>query len=113
MTELGPHRAWLDGHNDCTFNLNPAGSSESDCRKPSTLHIMLRGDDGYVAACAEHAPIALRLLPVEQWHAWGTWCNLPGALWFPSPTPDEADSYCALDDSADASSRAREAVVAA
>lgn len=107
---LGPQPAgWLDSHSRCTFNPEPARSPVGDCGAAATHHIRLRGDEGYLAACEEHAPLALVHAPVLDWHAWMAWCNLPGAIWHPSPTPDEADSWCALDDGGVASLRAREA----
>lgn len=110
---LGPQPTWLGSHNGCTFNPDPLRSPIGDCAKPPTLHIRLRGDDGMVAACAVHAGFALAQLPVHDWHEWGAWCNMPGALWHDSPTADESDSWCSLDEIADVSSRAREAEVSA
>lgn len=113
MTDLGPQPSWLASHNACTSNPNPERSPVGDCGKPPTLHIQLADDQGYVAACAEHRALAFSMLAMDEWHEWGTWCNMPGALWNPSPTPDEADSWCSLDELDDASSRARKAVVSA
>lgn len=98
MAELGPQPTWLTSHNGCTYNPDPMCSPVGDCRKPPTLHISLRDDLGSVGACAEHQAFALANLPVDEWHDWGAWCNMPGSLWHPSPTPDEADSWCSLDD---------------
>jgi hypothetical protein len=97
MTQLGPQPTWLGGHNGCTFNPDPPQSPVGDCGEPSTHHIRLRGDDGFVAACSVHTAFALAELPILDWHTWMAWCNMPGSIWYPSPTPDEADSYCALD----------------
>lgn len=114
MTDLGPIPTWLDSRSVCGYNPQPERSPIGDCGKVPTLHVALRDDEGSsVAACNEHRAECLRMLPVLEWHEWGAWCNMPGSLWNPSPTPDEADSWCSLDDSADASSRAREAVVSA
>jgi hypothetical protein len=109
MNDLGPQLSWLDSHNGCTFNPDPARSPVGDCGSPPTLHVRLNDDAGIVAACAQHQQFALAHLPALDWHAWQAWCNMPGAIWHPSPTPDESDSWCSLDDSADASLRAREA----
>lgn len=102
--DLGPQLGWRESHSGCTFNPDPDNAPVGDCGQAATHHIRLRDDLGMVAACAEHKPYALRQLPVLDWHAWMAWCNMPGALWHPSETPDEADSWCSLDDSADASS---------
>lgn len=104
MPQLGPQLDWLTSHNSCTYNPQPERSPEGDCGKPATLHIRLRDDLGMVAACAEHRAFALAHLPVLDWHAWMAWCNMPGATWHPSPTPDEADSWCSLDETAEAPS---------
>jgi hypothetical protein len=114
MSELlGPQPTWLDSHNGCSYNPNPARSPIGDCGESPTLHVRLRDDDGMIAACQEHRSFALAHLPTLDWHEWGAWCNMPGALWHASPTPDEADSWCSLDEIADASSRAREAEMSA
>jgi hypothetical protein len=105
--DLGQQPTWLTSHNGCTYNPEPSQSPTGDCGNLPTLHILLRNDDGMIAACSEHQAFALRHLPAEEWHAWGAWCNMPGALWHHSPTPDEADSWCALDETGDASSRAK------
>ena len=98
MTELlGPQPSWIDSHNGCTYNPNPPQSPDGDCRQPATLHIRLRGNKGMAAACTKHARTALLNLPIEDWHPWLTWCNMPGTYWHPSPTPDETYSYCSLD----------------
>jgi hypothetical protein len=110
---LGPQLSWIASHNGCTFNPDPALAPVGDCGKPPTLHIRLDGDEGMVAACGDHRSFALQCLPAYDWHEWGAWCNMPGAIWHPSPTPDEADSWCSLDDSGVASSCAREAEVPA
>lgn len=107
MADLGPQRGWLDTHNGCTFSPTPDAPG-SDCRKPSALHVRLT-DGSMIAACPDHQAYALANLPIQDWHAWMAWCNMPGAIWHPSPTPDEADSYCALDDSGVAPSRAEAA----
>lgn len=100
-TNLGQQPDWLTGHNGCTFNPVPDRSPTGDCGRPASLHIRLRDDLGYVAACTEHSGYALASLPAVDWHAWGVWCNMPGALWYPSPVPGGADSRCVLDDSAE------------
>lgn len=114
MTDLlGPQPDWLNSHNGCTYNPQPELSPVGDCGKPSALHIRLRGGEGMVAACDGHRSYALAQLPVLDWHAWMAWCNMPGAIWHPSPTPDEAGSYCALDESGVAPSRAETAELTA
>jgi hypothetical protein len=96
---LGPQLGWLDGHNACSYNPNPALSPVGDCGQPSAIHIRLADDQGFIAACTKHQQYALQALTWIDYHPWMAWCNMPGALWFPSPTPDEADSWCSLDDS--------------
>jgi hypothetical protein len=98
---LGPQPTWLDSHNGCTFNPDPDRSPAGDCGAPATHHIRLRDDEGFLAACEQHAPFALVHMPVLDWHVWQAWCNMPGAIWHPSTTPDEAGSWCSLDDDAD------------
>lgn len=110
---LGPQLSWIASHNGCTFNPDPALAPVGDCAATATHHIRLRDDEGFIAACAEHMAFALANAPVLDWHVWQAWCNMPGAIWHPSPTPDEADSWCSLDDSGGASLRAREAEVPA
>jgi hypothetical protein len=109
--DLGPQGTWLDSHSHCSFNPEPSRSPIGDCDAAATHHIRLRANEGYIAACAKHLGFALRNAPVLDWHTWMAWCNMPGAIWHTSRTSDEADSWCSLDDSADASSRAREAEV--
>lgn len=96
---LGPQPGWLESRSHCGHNPQPERSPIGDCGQPATHHIQLRDGDGYVAACADHAGFALAHLPVVEWHRWEAVCNMPGTLWHPSPTPDEADSFCAIDDS--------------
>ncbi len=101
MTDLGPQPNWRDSHSRCSFSTDPDRHPEGTCPKPATRHIRLRDEQGYLAACDKHAPFAMVHALVLDWHTWQAWCNLPGALWHPSPTPDEADSYCVLDDGAE------------
>lgn len=96
--DLGPQLDWRSGHNGCTYNPDPTRSPVGDCGQMAAFHIRLRDDHGMVAACTDHLAFALANLPILDWHAWMAWCNMPGALWHPSPTPDEADSWCSLDD---------------
>lgn len=99
MTDLGPQRTWMDVQqfDACGFNPEPSRTPVGDCGRPNAVHIQLLGDDGYIGACADHKASAL-LLPHNEHHPWHGECSLPGALWHPSPTPDEADSFCTLDD---------------
>ena len=97
MIDLGPQTTWLNSHNGCMFNPEPQRSPIGDCGATAKLHIRLRDDQGFITACTEHASLALAHAPVLDWHAWMAWCNMPGTLWHPSTTPDEAGSWCFLD----------------
>jgi len=96
--KLGPQPDWLNARWACRYNPTGDWTVSNECGEPCTLHIRLDDDQGFIAACVEHERFALTMPHIDH-HRWGQWCMAPGSLWHSSPTPDEADSFCALDDS--------------
>jgi hypothetical protein len=75
---LGPEIGWLSV---CGF----LGDTERRCGKSAKWHLWLAEDEGMIGSCDEHVLWARANLALKDEHAWGRWCNLPGAVWVQLP----------------------------
>lgn len=80
---LGPRTTWLTEPRGCGYAL---GSWERVCGQEGRFHVAIQAadEDGGVAmltACAAHRAYVERMPGFVALHEWGTFCNLPGALW--------------------------------
>ncbi len=80
---LGPTNTWMTDPKGCGYAL---GSWDRLCGKLALSHVAIEAadEDGGVAmlkACADHRAFVERMPGLVALHEWGTFCDMPGALW--------------------------------
>lgn len=89
---------YLDPDRTCMRLLRAFEGRESLCGKPAVVHVEWGTPDHGEAAgfiCEEHRG-DLERWSSRTWHAIGSCCGMPGALWYEAYEGDRIYSWCAV-----------------